>query len=413
MLSLKTQWISNGMKNGRQQLVSVTFKPEGNISPAMAKRAAEKYAVLFEELVHSGGYEKKPEQSAEVRARRRMTLGDFVSKYYYPSIQKHLSPNTCRTYELIIDQLLLPSFGRVELEDINSTHLQSFVDFLCTPDARASGEEGLSPATVKRYATVFSSVISEAWKQKILEENPFDKGYIHYPKVVQPKLEAYNDEEVTAFTDALAEEELRTQAILTLALTTGMRRGELVGLMWSDIDFDTREIRISRSVYKPKGEEQRVKSTKSISSNRSVYLSDSCADILYRWKIEQERQKRHCGSLWIDSGFVFTDQNGKNMSIYAPTRICTEFEERHDLRHLKLHGLRHTCGSLMVNHGVDPETVKAVLGHEDLKTTNRYLHPYESGKREASNTLDKIIKGRKTDDEITIHLSGGEGNQSI
>lgn len=398
--------VSNGMKNGKQQLVSVTFKPEGNISPAMAKRAAEKYAVLFEELVHSGGYEKKQEQSAEVRARRRMTLEDFVTGYYYPSIKKHLSPNTCRTYELIIDELLLPSFGKVELEDINSTHLQSFVDFLSTPDARASGTEGLSPATVKRYATVFSSVMSEAWKQKILESNPFEKGYVHYPKVVQPELEAYNDDEVSAFTDALTEEEIRTQALLLLALTTGMRRGELVGLMWSDINFDTGEIRITRSVYKPKGEDQRVKNTKSVSSNRSVYLSDSCAEILYKWKIEQERQKRHCGRFWTESDFVFTDPNGKNMSIYAPTRICAEFEERHGLRHLKLHGLRHTCGSLMVSHGVDPETVKAVLGHEDMKTTNRYLHPYENGKKEASKTLERIIKG-KTDDKITISLSGG------
>ena len=157
--------VSNGMKNGRQDLVSTIYKPPVGSTSAMARKAAEKYAVLFEELVHSGGYEKKQAISREIRARRRMTIEQFVQDYYYPSIQKHLSPTTCRTYELIIDSLILPSFGRVELEDVDSTHIQSFVDFLSTPEASAKGEHGLSPASVKRYSTVFSSIITEAWKR--------------------------------------------------------------------------------------------------------------------------------------------------------------------------------------------------------------------------------------------------------
>ena len=134
--------VSNGMKNGKQDLVSTIYKPPVGSTPAMAKKAAEKYAVLFEELVHSGGYEKKQAVSKELRARRRMTIEQFVQDYYYPSIQKHLSPTTCRTYELIIDSLILPSFGRVELEDVDSTHIQSFVDFLSTPEASAKGTSG-------------------------------------------------------------------------------------------------------------------------------------------------------------------------------------------------------------------------------------------------------------------------------
>ena len=222
--------VSNGMKNGRQDLVSTIYKPPVGSTSAMARKAAEKYAVLFEELVHSGGYEKKQAISREIRARRRMTIEQFVQDYYYPSIQKHLSPTTCRTYELIIDSLILPSFGRVELEDVDSTHIQSFVDFLSTPEASAKGEHGLSPASVKRYSTVFSSIITEAWKQKFIETNPIGKNYIHYPKIVQPQLEAYSDEEVEQLMEALENEDIRTRALLTLAVTTGMRRGELVGL---------------------------------------------------------------------------------------------------------------------------------------------------------------------------------------
>ena len=99
--------VYNGVKNGKPQSVAVTFKANAGSSPAVARRAAEKYAALFEELVHSGGYERKPQANTELRARRRIRLEDFVQQYYYPSIAKHLSPNTCRTYEQIIDNLIL------------------------------------------------------------------------------------------------------------------------------------------------------------------------------------------------------------------------------------------------------------------------------------------------------------------
>lgn len=233
------------------------------------------------------------------------------------------------------------------------------------------------------------------------------QGNTQYPKIVQPQLEAYSDDEVEQLMEALENEDIRTRALLTLAVTTGMRRGELVGLMWDDIDFKKQIITISRSVYKPKGEEQRIKSTKSVSSNRTVYIPDSCSRVLYELKIQQASDKRHSQGLWVDSGFVFTDKYGKNISLYAPTRICAEVQAKYGLRHLKLHGLRHTCGSLMVEHGVDPETVKSVLGHESLKTTNRYLHPYSESMKEASEKMEKIIRG-KTDGEIEIHLSSGE-----
>lgn len=134
-----------------------------------------------------------------------------------------------------------------------------------------------------------------------------------------------------------------------------MRRAELVGLMWSDVNFDSAEIRIVRSVYKPKGEEQKLKTPKSVCSVRTVYMPDSCVRSLLAWKNEQETQKRKWYENYLGSDFIFTDKTGKPMSVYSPTEICSDFEKRHGLRHLKLHGLRHTCGSLMMAHGADAE----------------------------------------------------------
>ena len=82
------------------------------------------------------------------------------------------------------------------------------------------------------------------------------------------------------------------------------------------------------------------------------------------------------------------------VSIYSLSRICSQFEERNKLHHLKLHGLRHTCGSMMVANGVDAETVRSVLGHESLETTNLYIHPYEKSMRRAAVILENIVSGR-------------------
>lgn len=83
------------------------------------------------------------------------------------------------------------------------------------------------------------------------------------------------------------------------------------------------------------------------------------------------------------------------ISVYTPTRICEKFQERHGLRHLKLHGLRHTCGSLMVAAGTDPETVRDVLGHESVRTTDIYLHAFDHRKKQAAQALGYMMEGRK------------------
>lgn len=81
------------------------------------------------------------------------------------------------------------------------------------------------------------------------------------------------------------------------------------------------------------------------------------------------------------------------ISVYTPTGLCAEFEKRHGLRHLKLHGLRHTCASLLVAAGTDPETVRDVLGHDSVTTTDIYLHSYDRRKKEAACRLEGILKG--------------------
>lgn len=279
--------------------------------------------------------------------------------------------------------------------------MQAFIDFLAAPGSRVDGnnKEALSPATVKRYATVFSSVMTEAFKMNLAEKDVLHKQYVSYPKVYKKPLQAYDDEEAQKFFEGLSEEPIEYRAMLVTSLLLGLRRGEVVGLMWADFDFKNGCVDISRSAYKVKGVPQSLKDPKSISSIRTVYFSKEYEEILLLWREEQSRQKEKAGILWQEQDFVFTNPKGDMLGIHALTRICSRFEQKHGLRHLKLHGLRHTCGSLMIRNGVDIETVKSVFGHESIKTTQQYLSAYSSAKREAANKLSDVIIVKKGDDE--------------
>ena len=140
-----------------------------------------------------------------------------------------------------------------------------------------------------------------------------------------------------------------------------------------------------------RGESQQLKPPKSQTSIRTVYFSDVLVNAIEEWKTAQAEERASAGFDWKEQDFIFTNAVGDMISLYTPSRICSKFEEKNGLHHLKFHGLLHTCGSLMASNGVDPETVKTVLGHDSLETTNLYIHPYEKNMRKAAEILGNIV----------------------
>ncbi len=384
--------ISNGRVAGKQKYITTTYYPPEGLSDKEEEYAVNEYANLFERAIRNGYYTKEASQLANLKT---MTLNDFIKKHYYNRIDLYLSPKTVEFYKSVIEQCLIPSFGNVKIKDISSRHLQSFVDYLSSHGSRydQSNKDPLSGSTIKRYSTVFRSVMNEAYRDGMVEKDVFNKSYIIFPKVQKQTFQAYDSEEAKKFFDCLSSEPIKTKALLSTSLLLGLRRGEVIGLMWSDIDFENCCLKVARSAYKIKNQPQTVKSPKSSSSVRTVFFSEKYAEILKCWKENQLYQKKLAGDAWKDQDFVFTNDDGSMMSINAPTRMCSKFESKNGLRHLKLHGLRHTCGSLMIKNGVDIETVKSMFGHESIKTTQQYLSAYDSSKRTAAVTLADAIIG--------------------
>lgn len=391
--------VSNGTKDGKQELVSTTYKPPKGFTEKEIQRGVKEFAELFEASVHNGLY-TPGQRNKQVINTFGMTVRTFATEHYFKSIESYLSPNTVRFYRAVIGDIIIPSFGDIRLSDITSKHMQALIDYLSTPGSRADKNDGkpLAPSTVKRYATAFSSLMTEALRMGFIEENKLRNGAVRYPKIKRVPVRAYDREEATAFVEGLANESPKTRALLMTAILMGLRRGEIIALKWEDIDFRNYALSVNKSAYKEKGKAQALKSPKSLNSVRTVYFSEFYAKALLEWRAEQGAEKASAGTSWHEQGFVFTGPMGDMMSLYAPTEICAQYEARAGLRHLKFHGLRHTCGSLLANNGMDLETVKAVFGHESIRTTEQYLTPYDASKRSAAELIAGIVT--RTEKEV-------------
>lgn len=375
-------------------MVSATYRPMPGMSKTAMLHDLNEFCRKFEKAVHDGIYVPGAKRQIVDPYFTEMPLERYIEEHYFPIIEEKHSPNTVKFYRKVCEQFLIPSFGNLRLCDITFHNLQDFIYFLAYQTERRDrkGGTGLSPATVKRYATVFQSVMAEACRAGYLEENPLRNDSIVYPKIVQKRFDVYSPEEVKAFCLALQEEDVMTRLLLLNPVLLGLRRAEMVGLKWADVNFEEHSISITRSAYKVPKQVQSLKSPKSLHGIRKIFFPDSYAKELSDWKSERDRISHSAGEKWREQDFIFTGENGDMISVYTPTRICEKFEEKHGLRHLKLHGLRHTGASLMMSLGADAETVRDILGHDSVRTTDIYLHPYEGNKKRAAGLVGSVIE---------------------
>ena len=376
--------ISCGLdSSGKQIAKSKTFRPsKPNLSFQKLNKEIENFIAAFEEEAKS--------DNPTVRF-DKITFKDFCPKYL--ELKKTvLSPNSYAFYETIINTELIPKFGKMKLREIKTYHIQEFIQYLTTEKKHRNGEAGgISPSTVRRYATVLRSILSLAYQLEYTDNDAGASKRIIFPKVETCEVEVYTEEEVRVILSALDAEPVNIRALVELAIFTGMRRGEIVGLKWADIDFENQSLSIKRSIYKPKDGKALEKEPKSKSSIRTISLPEHLIKTLLEYKLHQDRHISFMGEAWNKLDYVFTEEDGLVMNPQTPTRQFSNFLKRHNIRHLKFHGLRHTSATMLLANGCDIKTVSSRLGHADLETTGIYLHALESTDRKAAKTFDAFI----------------------
>lgn len=374
--------------NGKQIARSKTFKPsKPNLPYSKLNRELEAFVAAFEQEVAEGGPMRNVRPD-------KITFADFCTQYL--EIKKNtLSPQTYNFYSKVIEEELMPMFSRLKMKDLRTYHIQQFVQYLSTEKKRLDGREGgISASTVKRYTTVLRSIVGTAYKLEYIEEDIGRSRRIEFPKEENKEVEVFTLEEVENILNALESEPWHIRAIIEVALFTGCRRGEIVGLKWADIDFENQRISVKRSIYKLSDGKAREKEPKSKTSIRTISIPERLCKTLTEYRLQQNRHIAYLGDGWKNLDYVFTEENGYVMNPQTPTKQFDHFLKRHGIRHLKFHGLRHTSATMLLANGCDIKTVSARLGHADITTTNIYVHALESTDRMAAQTFDNFLKAK-------------------
>lgn len=376
--------------SGKRRTFSRTYHPESGISPRQLEKWLHKAAADFEDEC------KNPlgNTNADIR------LSDFT-EIYLEAMADKLSPTVYGGYEKTLRNVILPELGALKMSVIKPLHVQKFVRTLSsrpkycrdgTPDP--SGNT-ISPSTVKRKLCVLQSLFSFAVKMGLLETSPADSRRLSLPKPMKPQTEIFTMQETTLLLNALKYEPLQFQVLIYLAVFSGAREGELVGLRFSDVDFAVGKLTISRSAYKLKGEPVKTKSPKSKRA-RSVALNPLCLDLVARLREQRLNELGYERSCDDFDGWLFLGKDGGLMNPGTPSVQFTKFLQRRGLAHRKFHALRHTSATLLLYNGTDIKTVQERLGHADFTTTGRYLHLIDSADLKAVNALENALLEERT-----------------
>ena len=228
----------------------------------------------------------------------------------------------------------------------------------------------LSPKTVLEHHRLIHTVMSQAEKEMIILYNPASRATP--PKADKKEARTLQPEELERVIDALQKEPLKWQCLTELLMTSGCRRGEVMGLTWENVDFDNNTIFVKYNLlYSAKTHKVYVDSPKT-HETRYVTLPAETMQLLKSWKATQELEKKRCGDSWIDEEyeFVFTRSDGLRMHPDSVTKWLSSFSKRNSLPALHPHLFRHSMASLLIAKNVDIVSVSKRLGHAKVSTTS-------------------------------------------
>jgi len=256
------------------------------------------------------------------------------------------------------------------------------------------GREQLSRRTILHYHRLISSMLTTAVEWQIIPSNPADR--VRAPRVQKTDPVFMDDTQARKLVELLQTEppEFRTMAILIIYL--GFRRGELLGLKWSDIDFNKQVVQVVRAIQYIPGRGIFEKPPKSRSSVRVLKMSAAAVHLLLEHQKWQLEQRRTCEEgMWQEHDLVFCRWNGSYFNPDDLTRWFSGFLRKHGLPHGNIHGLRHTNASLMIAAGTNLTTVSKRLGHAQTSTTAIYAHAIRSADAAAAEALGDLLAPQK------------------
>lgn len=295
------------------------------------------------------------------------------------------SPTTTKRYVEQVEKYIIPALGKKKLQDLKSMDIQNFYNALA--EKSPLSDKPLSAKSIKSIHMNFLGALGQAVKMDLIKKNP--AKHVEVPKTKKYQAEVYTPEEVQILLENVIDTDMEVPIALLVGL--GLRRGEVLALRWQDVDLERGKVYIRRNMVRV-DKEIIFKDPKTETSNREIELPSTVLKLL---QVERKRyltNRLKMGEQFEDNDLVVCWDDGKCINPDTLSQKFRRLIERIGLKHIRLHDLRHTNATLMLEYGVNIKVAQQRLGHASISTTmDIYSHVTEKVEKEAADKLDKGI----------------------
>jgi len=419
IVTFKIRAFNGRDKNGKKITANITFKPNQSLTPKQQEKEALRFAMEFEDEFKNG----KSFDGNKIAFER-------FAEDWLKSVKPNLAYSTYDSYVMILNNKIIPYFGHYKMSKIKLPMVEGFYSEVI---------KAVSYNTVKKYKNILNSMFKTAIRWQMIENNPCTNAVIPKINKRDEGIKFFTPEQSLIFLKSLDREyesmyrghdriddtgklyhvneyverrivDTQYKVFYSLALFCGLRKGELLALTWNDIDFKERFLKINKSVGKSENGIA-VKNPKTKTSIRRVPIPEEIMPLIRSYQREYKELKLMLGTYWKGNGNIFIREDGQLMGYSTPYQFFLRHIDRHNewvinnedleerekikktLPKIPLHGLRHSCATLLNYLGTDIVTIAKTLGHAQTSTTlNIYAHSFEEQSRVASDKMDEFLR---------------------
>ncbi len=327
-------------------------------------------------------------QAGTYREPAKITVAEWFTTWLDDYMRLSLRPTTWDSYGYQVNGHIIPALGHLKLSELQTAHIQRLYNEKLKGGRLDGKPGGLTPKSVRFIHTVIHSCLEQAKKEGMIPINP--AGAVRLPKLRQEEIRYLDREEITEFLDVARDS--KHFAAFFLALNTGMRRGEILGLRWRDVDLDEGQLTVNQGLVRVSGEGLVFQEPKTKLSNRVISLSPMVSRVLREHKKRQNEFRLLAGGAYNkDLDLVFANELGEPICPRAFTRVFERLVKRAGLD-VSFHDLRHTFATIALEQGVSVKTVQETLGHHSAAfTMDVYAGATDRMKREAADKVGGLL----------------------
>jgi len=318
----------------------------------------------------------------------QQTVSQYLAYWLEHNVQNAVRPRTFERYESIVRLHIVPIMGKVKLQALAPQHINTLKS--------KKLKEGLSPTTVSAIHEMLHKALDDAIKMGLIARNVCD--IVSPPRKQHKEISPLMPDQAKKLLEAAKGHP--QEALFVMALTTGMRRGELLGLKWQDISFEKGTLQVRRMLSrlptqmgKDKGDLYVEADPKTKSSRRNIVLTGFALEALKQHRKRQDEMKHLAGDFWEEHDYVFCKTQGQHLNPGGVLVLLKHLLEKAGLPDSRFHDLRHSAATLLLSMGVHPKVVQEILGHSEISMTmDIYSHVLPTMQRDAMDRLSQVFE---------------------